>query len=321
MVGMTSLALTHQNFTIVTRHNSENTLYKLLNSGRKDAFLNTATMPVSLLTLPYELREHILTTLLSHNSNIRLQHPIENRTVFTSPITQVCKPLREEAIRIFYQTNAFTWTIDPEAVSPDLPYLSKPIDIPKDRFLISSTPTQTELPDPTSHPSSPTDNKSKNHHSTTNHLASPIPQLNPAHLRSIRHLRLNLSLPNPYSRKTWQTTFATQLANFVNAIDNGHRLKDFKVLISSWHYFREVCDWQTDVLVEGLGKLEVKGDVQVRGRGFDVGVREELGEVRLSGMMMREGATRRICGREGSGLSFGVAGESVDWEWEGGVVL
>jgi hypothetical protein len=74
-------------------------------------------------------------------------------------------------------------------------------------------------------------------------------------------------------------------------------------------------------LVEGLGKLEVKGDVQVRGRGFDVGVRERLGEVRLSGMMMREGATRRICGREGSGLSSGVVGESVDWEWEGGVVL
>jgi hypothetical protein len=75
-------------------------------------------MPISLLTLPYELREQVLTTLLSHKSNIRLQPPIENRTVFTSPIMQVCKPLREEATRIFYQVNAFTWTIDPEAVSP-----------------------------------------------------------------------------------------------------------------------------------------------------------------------------------------------------------
>jgi hypothetical protein len=278
-------------------------------------------MPVSLLTLPYELREQILTTLLSHNSNIRLQHPIENRTVFTSPITQVCKPLREEAIRIFYQTNAFTWTIDPEAVSPDLPYLSKPIDIPKDRFLISSTPTQTELPDPTSHPSSPTDNRSKNHHSTTNHLASPIPQLNPTHLRSIRHLRLNPSLPNPYSRKTWQTTFATQLSDFVNAIDKGHRLRNLKVLFSSWHYFREVCDWQTDILVEAFGELEVRGDVQVRGRGFGGEVIGRMKAVGLGGRMMREGAAGRVCGRDGSGLSSGVAGESVDWEWEGGVVL
>lgn len=84
-----------------------------------DNLSEPATMPVSLLTLPYELREQILTTLLNHKSNIRLQQPIENRTVFTPPITQVCKPLREETIRIFYQVNAFVWTIDPEAVSPD----------------------------------------------------------------------------------------------------------------------------------------------------------------------------------------------------------
>jgi hypothetical protein len=76
-------------------------------------------MPVSLLTLPYELREQILTTLLSHKLNIRLQTPIENRAIYTSPITQVCIPLREEAIRVFYQVNAFTWTIDPEEVSSD----------------------------------------------------------------------------------------------------------------------------------------------------------------------------------------------------------
>lgn len=79
----------------------------------------TAAMPISLLTLPYELREQVLTTLLSHKSNIRLQEPIESRSLFTAPIVQVCKPLREEAIRVFYQVNAFTWVIDPEAVSPD----------------------------------------------------------------------------------------------------------------------------------------------------------------------------------------------------------
>jgi hypothetical protein len=76
-------------------------------------------MPVSLLTLPYELREQILTTLLSHKLNIWLQNPIEDRAIYTSPITQVCIPLREEAIRVFYQVNAFTWTIDPEEVSSD----------------------------------------------------------------------------------------------------------------------------------------------------------------------------------------------------------
>lgn len=77
-------------------------------------------MPVSLLTLPYELREQVLTTLLSHRGNIKLQAPIETRSLFASPIMQVCKPLREEAIRVFYQVNTFTWVIDPEAVSPEI---------------------------------------------------------------------------------------------------------------------------------------------------------------------------------------------------------
>ena len=95
-------------------------------------------MPVSLLTLPYELREQILTALLSHKANIRLQSPIENRAVFTPPIAQVCKPLREEAIRIFYQINAFTWTIDPEeeavsfySVLNDRPIACQPQVAPK----------------------------------------------------------------------------------------------------------------------------------------------------------------------------------------------
>jgi hypothetical protein len=193
------------------------------------------------------------------------------------------------------------------------------MDTPKNRFLISSTPTQTELPDPTSHALSLIANNKPNH-SPTNLLKSLIPHLNLTHLRSIRHLRLNLSLPNPYSRKIWQTAFARQLRNFVNAIDNGHRLKDLKVMILSWHYFREVCDWQTDVLVEAFGELEVRGDVQVRGRRFGGEVMGRMKAVGLGGRM-RDGGGGRKYGREVSERSCGDAGEDVDWEWEGGVVL
>jgi hypothetical protein len=276
-------------------------------------------MPVSLLTLPYELREQILTTLLSHKTNIRLQDPVENRAIYTSPITQVCKPLREEAIRVFYQVNAFTWTVDPEEVSSDS-FASPmwPTKIPNDQFLILSPTTQTELPDPTTYALSTENNDGKNHNTT---LTSTLPCEDIARLQSIRYLRLNISLPNPYSRKTWQTTLASQLTDFGNAINKGHRLKEFKVLISSWHYFREICDWQTDVLAEGLGQLEVKGNVQVRGRGFEMGVRKQLGEVGLAGRMMGEGGGGRIRGREVSELSCGSGGEDVDWEWEGGVAL
>ena len=113
---------------------------------------------------------------------------------------------------------------------------------------------------------------------------------------------------------------ATQIANFVNAIDHGQRLKDFKVMISSWHYFREVCDWQTDVLAEGLGQLEVRGDVQVRGRGFETEVRKKMGGIGLGEKMVMEGGGR-IRGREVPEVSCRGVGKEVDWEWEGGIVM
>ena len=74
-------------------------------------------MAISLLTLPYELREQIIMPLLYQEGSIKLQRPVENPSVFTPPIVQVCKMLREEEIRVFYYVNTFTWTIDPEAVS------------------------------------------------------------------------------------------------------------------------------------------------------------------------------------------------------------
>jgi hypothetical protein len=66
--------------------------------------------------------------------------------------------------------------------------------------------------------------------------------------------------------------------------------------------------------------LEVRGDVQVRGRGFEMEVRKRIGEVGLGGKMLTEGGGR-IRGREVPGVSYGGVGEDVDWEWEGGVAL
>jgi hypothetical protein len=74
-------------------------------------------MLAPLLTLPYELREQILTYLLCQEGDIRLQYSSKPPDLFTPPVTQVCKLLREEAIGIFYEVNIFEWTIDPEAVS------------------------------------------------------------------------------------------------------------------------------------------------------------------------------------------------------------
>lgn len=75
------------------------------------------------------------------------------------------------------------------------------------------------------------------------------------------------------------------------------------------------------VLVGSLGELEVGGNVQVRGRGFGKEVVGGIREVGLGERMMRKGGGR-VCGREVPGMSCGVgAGEEMDWEWEGGVVM
>jgi hypothetical protein len=74
-------------------------------------------MPISLLTIPYELREQIITYLLYQEDRIGLQHPSATRDHLTPPIAQVCNLLREEAIGIFYHINTFEWTLDPDTVS------------------------------------------------------------------------------------------------------------------------------------------------------------------------------------------------------------
>lgn len=74
-------------------------------------------MPTSFLDLPYELREQILAAVLYYENSINLQYIAESPDVVTPPVMQVCKWLREEAVRVFYHVNTFVWTIDPEAVS------------------------------------------------------------------------------------------------------------------------------------------------------------------------------------------------------------
>jgi len=72
--------------------------------------------------------------------------------------------------------------------------------------------------------------------------------------------------------------------------------------------------------------MEVKGNVEVRGRGFGSEVVGMFREVGLGEMVTREGGggggVGRGCCREVSEVVFcGDGGEDLDWEWEGGVVL
>jgi hypothetical protein len=81
-------------------------------------------MPVSLLTLPYELREQILTSILCQGGSIKFHRNTQCKADFTPPISQVCRLLRDEATRLFLRVNTFTLTIDTEEVSLDIALFS-----------------------------------------------------------------------------------------------------------------------------------------------------------------------------------------------------
>jgi hypothetical protein len=69
------------------------------------------------MTLPYELREQILFSVVQARGTIQLQYPIwGDKSVFVLPVAQVCNDLREEVFQVFYRANVFVWLIDPEAV-------------------------------------------------------------------------------------------------------------------------------------------------------------------------------------------------------------
>lgn len=161
-------------------------------------------------------------------------------------------------------------------------------------------------------------NSNKQHREPTEFLFSTLPWQNPTLFQHLRHLRLDIYLPEPYGRKIWEGTFATQLANFAKALDKGQRLRELKVLIASWHDFRSLGEWQAAVLMDGLGSLEVRGDVQVRGRGFNREAVNKMREIGL-GEKMRDGG--RAYRREVPGVSCGGLEGDLDWEWEGGVVM
>lgn len=77
-------------------------------------------MATTLPGLPVELLDLILSPLLQQTGTIELQAPIwADKSVFIHPTFQVCKSLRQEAIRIFYNSNVFVWVIDPDEIRAD----------------------------------------------------------------------------------------------------------------------------------------------------------------------------------------------------------
>lgn len=147
-------------------------------------------------------------------------------------------------------------------------------------------------------------------------LVSMLPWQRPTLFGQLRHLRLNVYLPDPYSPSLWEGTLAIQFTSLIKAIDNGRRLKDLSVLIATWHHFRDLRAWQAQVL-GNLKRMNVRGDVQVRTRSLDGKLSCAIRNLDLVSKM-RDGQVlhQRNPRQESSRISEG----DLDWEWEGGVV-
>jgi hypothetical protein len=133
----------------------------------------------------------------------------------------------------------------------------------------------------------------------------------------LRHLRLNLYLPNPYSTRLWEEVLSGRLTKFVQAIGNGGRLKDLKVLIATWYHFHIITIQQTAVLGI-LEQIRVQGHVQVKTRSISEKLRAVLQGLNLT-EKMRTGHGSRFAGRYSG--SCEVTGTDMDWDWEGGILI
>jgi hypothetical protein len=133
-------------------------------------------------------------------------------------------------------------------------------------------------------------------------------------LSNLRHLRLNLYLPPQHDANMWTERFSKQLSSFVEAIDQGVRLRDFKILIGTWHRIRELGAAQVAAF-DLLAEMQVRGAVQVRTRSMDAQGKAVVQKLDLERRL-------RASGSVGNSLEDPKAERRLlDWEWDGGATL
>jgi hypothetical protein len=136
-------------------------------------------------------------------------------------------------------------------------------------------------------------------------------------MKDLRHLRINLFLPDPYKRKLWTDILAKQLTGLIMSLANGTKLKDLRILIATWHCFRELTEWQADVL-DLLGQFSVRGHAQVRTRSLNGKLRASLQKLDLASKLRDSSSP---CVPIVFNEFCDAVGSDMDWEWEGGVVI
>jgi hypothetical protein len=172
------------------------------------------------------------------------------------------------------------------------------------------------MPDPSSFPEERCDDNAK-HYGPSGSLISSLPWQHPDMLRNLRHLRLNLYLPPQHNIALWSGKFGKQLSQFVEAVDHGRRLQDFKVLFGTWHKIRELGGPQTAAL-SILERMQVRGTVQVRTRSLD---RDGKAFVQRLDLERRMRVTSSFGSQPECMGADRPGGRHLDWEWEGGATM
>jgi hypothetical protein len=112
----------------------------------------------------------------------------------------------------------------------------------------------------------------------------------------------------------WAERFSKQLSSFVQAIDQGVRLRDFKILIGTWHGIRDLGAPQMAAF-DLLAQMQVRGTAQVRTRSLDVQGKAVVQRLDLERRL-------RASGCVGGPLEDPKAERRLlDWEWDGGATL
>ena len=135
-------------------------------------------------------------------------------------------------------------------------------------------------------------------------------------MQDLRHLRINVWLPDPYRTTSWEDGLAAQLARFVEIVERGKRLQSLRVLIATWHNFKTLNVRQTAVLGV-LDSTRVRGDLQVRTRSLGKITETTLRNLNLHRRML-DPETRHVQRAQGV---CGLEESDLDWEWEAGVVI
>jgi hypothetical protein len=133
----------------------------------------------------------------------------------------------------------------------------------------------------------------------------------------LRRLRLDIYLPEPYNKTLWVDKLTKQLSVFMASVQNGRKLKAIRILIATWHNFRELSDWQT-LALETLQQLSVRGHAETRTKSLNKKLSDSLREVDLSSKVqdpLTSHSSEYFVDR------CEVPGRELDWDWEGAIVI